>query len=171
MSNEPDHTQDHNPDLRIDPQDEPAANQPAPKAPRSPETLRAAREFAIRAARLASDLHCEHVLVLDVHDQSPVTDFVLIASGTSDRQMRSVMDDITELGGSLGFPAARTNADDRTLWLLADFVDVLVHLFEPGTRAHYDLEMLWGDADLVEWREGDSHSTDHAGLNRPSKLG
>ena len=43
------------------------------------------------------------------------------------------------------------SADDRASWLLADFVDVIVHVFEPNTRAHYDLEMLWGDAPRLEW--------------------
>ena len=41
--------------------------------------------------------------------------------------------------------------DDAATWLVLDFIDVMVHLFEPSTRAHYDLEMLWGDAPEVEW--------------------
>lgn len=81
--------------------------------------------------------------------------------------MASVLDDIEELGEQLGHGSARTNKDERSLWLLADFADVVIHLFEPGTRAHYDIEMLHGDAPYVEWQDPDNRSTDHAGLNRP----
>lgn len=143
----------------------------APRAPRSPESLESARAFAIEAARLASDMRCEHVVVIDVHEQSPVTDFVVVASGTSDRQMASVLDDIQELGKEHDHADARTNLDERSLWLLADFADVVVHLFEPGTRAHYDLEMLYGNSPFVEWQDPDNKSTDHAGLNRPPTRG
>ena len=114
------------------------------------------REFALEAARLCKDDKCEHVLMLDVSEQSQIADFLIIASGTSDRQMRAVLDHIAEMGQSLGFGAFRTNADPNATWLLSDFVDVIVHLFEPNTRAYYDLETLWADAPRLDWRrEGD----------------
>ncbi|MBZ0172816.1 MAG: RsfS/YbeB/iojap family protein, partial [Phycisphaerales bacterium] len=65
-----------------------------------------------------------------------------------------------ELGARHGFTAMRTNRDDRSTWLLADFVDVVTHLFEPNTRAYYDIEMLWGDAPRIEWRRPGNNSTD-----------
>ena len=115
------------------------------------------REFALSCARVLLDDKCEHIVVLDVRGRSQVTDYVVIGSGTSDRQMNAAIDDAAELGTSLGYSVARTNRDDRSTWLLADFVDVVVHLFEPNTRAYYDIEMLWGDAPRVEWRrEGDA---------------
>ena len=110
-----------------------------------------ARAFAIKVANLAHHLHCEHVVILDVTSVSEMTDFVVIASGTSDRQMRSVLDDIEAEGEQARLPAPRRNQDDRSLWLLADFVDVIVHLFEPNTRAHYDLESMWGEVPRVDW--------------------
>jgi len=114
------------------------------------------RAFATEAARLLLDDKCHEILVLDVRGLSQITDYIVIGSGTSDRQMRSALDDVAKLGAGQGFTACRTNADERATWLLADFVDVVVHLFEPNTRALYDLEMLWGDADRVEWmRPGD----------------
>lgn len=103
------------------------------------------------------DDKCEHVVLLDVRGLSQVTDYVVIGSGTSDRQMNSALDDCRELGDEHGLPAHRTSSDDRSTWLLADFVDVVVHLFEPNTRAMYDIEMLWGDAPRVPWRrEGEA---------------
>jgi ribosome-associated protein len=109
------------------------------------------REFAIEAARLLADEHAADVVVLDVRGVSQVTDFVVIGTGTSDRQMRAVIHHVQELGAANGFPAYRSHADTGGTWLLADCVDVVVHLFEPNTRAYYDLEMLWGDAERVDW--------------------
>jgi ribosome-associated protein len=109
------------------------------------------RAFAIEAARLLADDRCEDVVVLDVRELSPVTDFIVIGSGTSERQMGAVLNHVKDLGPDMGFSAFRSSADDSSAWLLADFVDVVVHVFEANTRAHYDLEMLWGDAARVPW--------------------
>ena len=118
---------------------------------RTPESRAKARAFAIEAARLLRDNRCEGVVVLDVTGKSSVSDYIVIGTGTSDRQMRSTLEEVSELGETQGLPPARLNQDERAVWLLADCVDVVVHLFEPNTRAHYDLEMLWGDAGRVEW--------------------
>lgn len=124
-----------------------------------------ARAFAIEAARLIRDDKCEDVVVLDVRKRSSMTDFLVIGSGTSDRQMRSVLHHVEDLGGKTGNPAVRTSVDERSTWILADFVDVMVHLFEPNTRSHYDLEMMWGDCDRVSWERPDQRSRDYAGLH------
>ncbi|MEM0983942.1 MAG: ribosome silencing factor [Planctomycetota bacterium] len=111
-----------------------------------------AREFAIEVAQLLGDDKCEHIVVLDVRNLSQVTDFVVVGSGTSDRQMDAALTHAKELGEEQDYPCVRDSGDERSTWLLADFVDVVVHLFEPNTRAHYDIEMLWGDAERVTWR-------------------
>ena len=125
---------------------------PEPQRPAraKPDQARA-RAFAIEAARLLGDDKCEDVLVLNVHGVSQITDFIVIGTGTSDRQMRSTLSHLEELGETQGYKAFHTSEDDRGTWLLGDFVDVIVHLFEPNTRAHYDLEMLWGDAERIPW--------------------
>lgn len=133
----------------------------APKAPADP-----ARDYAVEAARLLRDDKCTDVLLLDVRNLSQVTDYIVIGSGTSDRQMNSVLAHVEELGKARGFPSWKRNSDDRSLWLLLDSVDVVVHLFEPATRAHYDLEMLWSDAPRVAWERPDQVNRDRAGVNR-----
>lgn len=115
----------------------------------------AAAGFAAEAARLLSDLKCEDVLALDLRGKSPVADIILIATGTSDRQMRSVVDDLAELGAQHGFPLIRKSEDDRATWIVADFGTVVAHVFEPNTRAHYDLELLWGDSQRIHWQRTD----------------
>jgi ribosome-associated protein len=139
---------------------------PAPKpAPTTAAKDPGSQAFAIEAARLVRDDKCEDVVLLDVRGLSQVTDFIIIGSGTSDRQMHSVLRHVEELGKGRDMPAFRSSEDDRSTWLLIDFVDVVVHLFEPNTRAHYDLEMLWGDAPRLEWERPDQVQRDRAGLN------
>ncbi|MGH7243891.1 MAG: ribosome silencing factor [Phycisphaerales bacterium] len=124
-----------------------------------------AENFAIEAARCMGDDKCTDVVLLDVRGKNPMTDFLVIGSGTSDRQMRAVLHHIQDLGETLGYQAVRSTSDDRATWLLADFMNVIVHLFEPNTRAHYDLEMMWGDTARVEWERPGTLTRDRAGLN------
>ena len=60
--------------------------------------------------------------------------------------------------------AARAPKAGRSTWIVVDFVDVVVHIFEPNTRAHYDLEMLWADAGRLEWERADQKNRNRAGL-------
>jgi ribosome-associated protein len=124
----------------------------------------AIRDFAVDMARLAGDDKCENVLLLDVRELSQVTDYILIATGTSERQMRSVLQHMGELGPARGFPVFRASEDDHSTWLLADFVDIVVHVFDANTRAHYDLEMLWGDAPRLQWQRPEAQGRNRAGL-------
>jgi ribosome-associated protein len=130
----------------------------------------AALEFAVAAARMLADDKCESIVLLDVRELSQVTDYIVIGNGTSERQMRSVLTHVEELGGQMGYPPFRASDDERATWLLADFVDVVVHIFEPNTRAHYDLEMLWGDAPRIAWERPGDAPRNRAGLKRGDEV-
>ena len=112
-----------------------------------PEKL---RRFAIEAARLLDDRHCEDVRLLDVRGLSQVCDYVLVGSGTSDRQMKSVAEELQDLGTDHDHACFRRSADASATWIVTDFVDLVAHLFEPSQRAYYDLESLWSDAPRLE---------------------
>ena len=139
----------------------------ASPSPQSSQTATDLQSFAVECARLAHDLRCEDVVVLDVRDLSQVTRFVVIGTGTSDRQIRSVAKDILDLGGEHGHDAFRTNIERSTTWAIVDFVDVTVHLFEANTRAFYDLESLWGEAPHVPWARSEGERG--AGPGRDSR--
>jgi ribosome silencing factor RsfS/YbeB/iojap len=130
-----------------------------PATPNTP--IEQSRAFAIEAARLLSDDKCTDIVVLDVSKLGAEQDFIIIGSGTSDRQMRSVLDDVAELGTASGHTIAHQSIDDRATWVLADFFDVVIHLFEPNTRAYYDLEMMWGDAPKVAWERAPGDTPKH----------
>ena len=109
------------------------------------------KDFAIEAARIAANLHCTDITILDLKGVSPATDYFVIATGTSDRQMRTVADDVCEAGHKIGFKRFGRAGYEQGKWILIDFVDVVVHVFDREYRKLYDLELLWGDAKQVTW--------------------
>ena len=96
-------------------------------------------------------MRCEDAVLLDVTGQSQICDYILVASGTSDRQMRSVAQALEDLGKEKGHNVYRTNRDTGTTWIVVDFVETVVHLFEPDHRVYYDLESLWSEGRQVDW--------------------
>ena len=121
-------------------------------APQATDRAEASRQFAIETARMAANTRCHNVVVLDVRGLSPVTDYYVVATGTSARQMRAVMEDLEELGVARGYnPISRSGYEGET-WLLCDMVDVIVHVFNQDARTYYDLDNLWGDAKRVDWK-------------------
>jgi ribosome-associated protein len=121
-------------------------------APQTTDRAEASRQFAIETARMAANTRCHNVVILDVRGLSPVTDYYVIATGTSARQMRTVMEDLEELGVAKGYnPISRSGYEGET-WLLCDMVDVIVHVFNQDARMYYDLDNLWGDAKHVDWK-------------------
>lgn len=112
-----------------------------------------ARELALAAAKIAHDDNCEEIAVLDLRGISPVTDYFVIVTGTSDRQMRSVSDDIAKHGASIGQRVWRVTGKESAEWIILDFVDVVVHIFDQTHRHYYDLELIWGEGPKVDWRK------------------
>ena len=112
-----------------------------------------ARAFAIDVARLAAGMQVGDVVVLDLRGLSSVADYFVIGTGTSDRQMHAVLDRIEQLAAAAGRrPYGIADARDAS-WIVADYVDVVVHLFDARHRAYYDLDSLWGDAPRVCWSD------------------
>ena len=109
------------------------------------------RQFAVEAAKLAVSRHCEHTVVLDLKGISPATDYFLITTGTSSRQMRTVADEISELARQANLSRFGRAGYEQGRWILLDYVDVVVHLFDPEYREFYDLDLLWGDAEKVDF--------------------
>jgi ribosome-associated protein len=105
-----------------------------------------ARSFAIAAAKLAKERRCSDIVVFDLRGRSPVTDYFVIVTGTSDRQMKTVADDIAQLGKENRFAVFGRAGYEQARWILLDFVDLVVHIFNEEYREYYDLELLWGDA-------------------------
>jgi ribosome-associated protein len=110
-----------------------------------------ARQFAVDVARICQDDRAEDILILDLRGLSSVADYFVICTGTSDRQMRAVADHIQEHARKIGNPRFGIQGYEIGQWILADYVDVVVHIFDDRCRHYYDLELMWGDAPRVDW--------------------
>jgi ribosome-associated protein len=108
-----------------------------------------ARQFAVKTAVISKENRCSNIVVMDLKGLSNTTDFFVIATGTSNRQMRTVADEITKTAKMMGQMRFGMAGYEQARWIVLDFVDVVVHVFDEEYRDYYDLEMLWGDAKRV----------------------
>ncbi|RKY11081.1 MAG: ribosome silencing factor [Planctomycetota bacterium] len=109
------------------------------------------RAFAIAAANIAAERHCKDIAILDLAGKSPVTNYFVIATGTSPRQARTVADEISAHAKEADFARFGKAGYEQGRWILLDFVEVVVHIFDDEYREYYDLEILWGDAKKVKF--------------------
>ena len=112
------------------------------------------RKLALLCRDFADNKKAENIVILDVRKLSSVTDYFVIASGTSEPHLRAIVDEITEkLREEHGLRTIRTDGTVRGAWVVLDFFDVIVHVMRQDAREHYDLESLWGDAKRVQPRK------------------
>ena len=83
------------------------------------------------------------VLMLDVQEQTSITDTMFICTGTSNRQVKSISQKIIEDAKHQGFPVLGVEGLDQAQWVLIDLGDAIVHVMHPDTRNYYQLEKLW----------------------------
>ncbi len=107
-------------------------------------------ELARVIVDLASDKKGENVVLMDMRQVSPVTDFFVVVSGGSDRQLKAIIDHIgQETKEKLSISPWRVEGNPAGGWVLMDYGDVVVHVFLPEKRAYYDLEGLWREAPVM----------------------
>ena len=111
-----------------------------------------ASALARLCAGAVEDKKAHGILILDLRKFTYVTDFFVIASGTNPRQLGAMAAAVQEKMKEVGERPIGVEGADRSRWVLLDYGDVVVHLFDPEWRKLYDLELLWGDAPRVEWR-------------------
>ncbi|HEX2424368.1 MAG TPA: ribosome silencing factor [Actinomycetota bacterium] len=118
------------------------------------------RATAVAAAQAAAAKQASDIVILDVRELIVITDYFVIASGSSDRQVRTMVEEIEKgVRERLGVKPVRREGEDGWQWVLLDYVDVVVHVFSEEQREYYDLERLWRDAPRVEWEESDAVSS------------
>jgi len=101
------------------------------------------------ALRAATEKKALDVVVLDLREIASFTDFFVIVSGTNDRQVQAIADEVSDTLKKSGSPAARVEGYKTAEWVLLDFGDFVVHVFEDKARKFYDLERLWREARRV----------------------
>jgi ribosome-associated protein len=93
-----------------------------------------------------ADMKAVDVRVLDVRGSSDVTDYMVVASGTSDRHLRAVADRVVQMAKAAGHRPLGVEGEEQGEWVLVDLPDVMVHVLLPRTREFYQLEQLWEPA-------------------------
>ncbi len=107
---------------------------------------------AFLCARVAEDNKAADILVLDMRGVTPLYDFFVLATGASRRQIHTIVEEIDA--------AMRTDGDQRlgiegyesSKWVVQDYGDIVVHVFDPSAREYYALEELWADAPKLDWK-------------------
>lgn len=108
-------------------------------------------QLALAAAQSAEDNKGQNVTILDLRDQTVIFDYFVIATGSSQRQLRAISDAIDDvLQKELGHPRLGTEGYQDSKWILLDYGSIVVHLFDAASRDYYALESLWAGAKKVE---------------------
>ena len=115
--------------------------------------LKTAEDRAFAIAKAASDIKALNIVICDVRGVAGFTDFLVLASGSSDRQVRAISDNIQRDLKELGERPNGVEGEQNAHWILVDYSDVVVHVFHQEERAFYQLEKLWSDAKLTEYRD------------------
>ena len=108
------------------------------------------KEFAVLAVEALEDKKAEDIKVIDISEVSVIADFFIIAGGSNRSQIQALCDNVDEKLGRAGYPAKQTEGYDTANWVLLDFGDIIVHIFDKENRLLYDLERIWRDGKQVD---------------------
>src|ERR1700722_20381224 len=112
------------------------------------------KKLALLCRELADNRKAENIVILDVRELSSVTDYFVVASGTSEPHLRAIMDEITDkLRSDYDIRPRAVDGTLQTAWVVLDFFDVIVHIMRADVRERYNLEGLWADAPQVRARK------------------
>lgn len=111
----------------------------------------APKALARACTKLALDKKAEDVVIIDLRKLSAPTDYFVICSGSTDRQVKAIAENIVEgMKKKKNTRAWHVEGQSVGSWVLIDYVDVVIHVFNDATRRFYSLETLWGDAPIEE---------------------
>lgn len=107
-------------------------------------------EFAEKICNILSNHKAEDIMLLDVQDKSSVCDYYIVASGRSTTHTRSLCEDVDAEMDKEGFAPIRREGEREGRWIVMDYGDVLVHLFNDETRDFYNLEKVWDNGKNIK---------------------
>lgn len=108
------------------------------------------KQLAIAAARAAAEKQGRDVLILDVGALISILDCFVLVSGSTDRHVRAIVEAVERALGDLGVKPLRREGEQALRWVLLDYGDIVVHVFDEEERAYYELERLWKDAPVID---------------------
>lgn len=111
------------------------------------------KEMAKLACKALDDKKGQDIKVIDIHEVSVIADYFIIASGTNANQVQAMVDNVEEELGRAGFDAKQIEGSKNSNWILMDYGDLIVHVFDEENRLFYDLERIWRDGKIVDMDE------------------
>ena len=111
------------------------------------------KEYALLAGKVLSDKKAQDIVIIDIQGKATFADYFVICSGTSERQILSLLDDIESAFAKEDLFVKSIEGRQGSGWILMDFGDVIVNLFTKEMREKYSIEKIWGDCDFIEVEE------------------
>ena len=108
------------------------------------------KEMAKLAIEALEDKKAEDIRLINISEISVLGDYFIIASGTNRSQIQALSDNVEEKLGRAGYPSRQVEGYDTANWILMDFQDVIVHIFDKENRLLYDLERIWRDGKQID---------------------
>ncbi len=108
------------------------------------------KQTALIAVNALEDKKAEDIRILDISEISTIADYFIIANGTNKSQIQAIADNISEILGRAGVTMRQIEGYQNANWVLMDFQDVIIHIFDKENRLFYDLERIWRDGILIE---------------------
>lgn len=113
-------------------------------------TVSTEKMMAQIACKAIDDKKGQDIKIIDIHNVSVIADYFVIASGTNSNQVQAIVDNVEEQLGRAGFEAKQIEGNRNPSWILMDYGDVIVHVFDEENRLFYDLERIWRDGKVLE---------------------
>ena len=113
-------------------------------------TVSTEKMMAQIACKAIDDKKGQDIKIIDIHNVSVIADYFVIASGTNSNQVQAIVDNVEEQLGRAGFEAKQIEGNRNSSWILMDYGDVIVHVFDEENRLFYDLERIWIDGKVLE---------------------
>ena len=111
------------------------------------------KEMAKIACKAIDDKKGQDIKVIDIHNVSVIADYFVIASGTNSNQVQAIVDNVEEQLGRAGYEAKQIEGNRSSSWILMDYGDVIIHVFDEENRLFYDLERIWRDGKELDTSE------------------
>ena len=110
-------------------------------------------ELTYEIAKLLDSKKGEDIKAIKVKELTSISDYFIIASGTNQNQVQAMMDNVDETLGRAGYEMKHSEGSRNSSWILLDYGDVIIHLFDEENRLFYDLERIWRDGKKINPEE------------------
>ena len=115
--------------------------------------IEVSKKMTAMAVEALDDRKGEDIRVIDISEISTLADYFIIAAGTNHNQVQALADNVQEKLGRAGYMTKNVEGYDSANWILLDFGDIIVHVFDSENRLFYDLERIWRDGKLIDAEE------------------